>query len=308
MTLAQANDLSNDQLLAGLYPAIIEESPVLAYLPWIPVIGTALRYNRELSPATVDFQEVGGTWVEGTGTHEDVTVALKILGGDADVDNFLATSRADTNNLGMIVLEQKVKGFVRKWQDAFVYGDSGADAKEFDGLHVLCAANQRVHAGAGTVPGALSLLELDEMIDLVRPGKPTVLMMTRRTRRYLSQFARDTGESVVRTGLDQFGAWVSSYDGIPIVINDFMTDTEAISGGTYAAKTGGTGSSIFAIRFAEDGVVGLRAGDLPIIEDIGLLETKDATRMRVKAYVATALLSELSLACIDGIDATAVVP
>ena len=45
------------------------------------------------------FYDVGDTWTEATPTFTQVTATLKILGGDADVDNFLQATYSDPTDL-----------------------------------------------------------------------------------------------------------------------------------------------------------------------------------------------------------------
>ncbi len=89
LTMAEAAKLTQDMLVAGVIETIIKESSILKYLPWMTVTGSALTYNQEAAPASVDFYGVGDTWSESTPTFTQRTATLKIMGGDADVDNFL---------------------------------------------------------------------------------------------------------------------------------------------------------------------------------------------------------------------------
>ena len=122
---------------------------------------------------------------ESTPTFTQVQATLKILGGDADVDQYIATTRSNVQDIEAAVLELKAKAVAHEFEDEFVYGDTGVDAKGFDGLHALGAGGQQVHQGSGTTPAALSLKKLDEMIDLVRPGKPDFLLMPPHAARHL---------------------------------------------------------------------------------------------------------------------------
>jgi hypothetical protein len=72
-----------------------------------------------------------------------------------------------------------------QWCDTFFNGDTAVDAKSFDGLtKVLTGTGQEFAAG---INGAqLTLDMMDQLIDLVLPGKPDALFMSRRTRRKLS--------------------------------------------------------------------------------------------------------------------------
>ncbi len=299
LTLTEAAKLSNDVVQAGVIETIVKESPVLSLLPFIEMVGNALTYNRENTMASAAFMAVGDTWTESTPTFTQVQATLKILGGDADIDQYIATTRNNVQDIEAAVLELKAKAVAHQFEDTFVYGDTSADANSFDGLHKLCPSGQQVHLGSGTTPAALSLKKIDETIDLVKPGKPDFLLMTRRSRRGISAYARSL-TSPVQYEAGDFGRRVMFYDGIPVLESDFMVDTETLASGAYASKTSGASSSIFAVKIGEGQLVGLTNGGIQV-EDVGALETKDARRWRCKWYVAVALMSAIAVACLDGI-------
>lgn len=306
LSLAEAAKLSNDVVLAGVIETTISYDPLLGnLLPWQKVEGNAITYNRENAAATVAWRAVGDTWTEDTPTFTQVTASLAIVGGDADVDNYIQLTRSNVQDIAATALQLKAKALAYDISDKIVYG-SGA-ANQPSGLHVLMPAAQQLHQGAGAVGAALSLANLDTLVDLIRP-RPDVLMMNRNVRRRLSQYARGNGSPVVFP-IDMFGVQVYTYGGIPIVVNDFMTQTETIASGAYTAKTGGATSSIFALRFGEaDGFAMGYGGPSPIqLETIGTLETKDATRHRVKSYCTPLLFSTLAVARLDGITDVAAV-
>jgi hypothetical protein len=305
LTLTEAAKLSNDVVLQGVIETVVKESRVLDILPFVEMAGNALTYNRENAMATAAFFDVGDTWTESTPTFTQVMATLKILGGDADVDQYIATTRSNVQDIEAAVLELKAKAVAHEFEDEFVYGDTAMDAKGFDGLHVLTPSGQQVHQGAGATPAALSLKKLDEMVDKIRPGKPDALLMTRRTRRGISAYARAL-TSPVQYEATGFGQRVMFYDGIPVLESDFLVDTETIAAGAYTAKTGGASSSIFAIKVGEGRLAGLTNGGIQV-EDVGALETKDARRWRCKWYVSLALFSTLALARLDGISSADVV-
>jgi HK97 family phage major capsid protein len=305
LTLTEGAKLSNDVVLQGVIETIVNESPVLEVLPFIEIVGNALTYNRENAMATAAFFDVGDSWSESTPTFTQVQSTLKILGGDADVDRYIATTRSNVQDIEAAVLELKAKAVAHEFEDEFVYGDTGLDPKGFDGLHVLVPSGQQVHQGAGTTGAALSLKKLDEMIDKIRPNKPDFLLMTRRTRRGISAFARAL-TSPVQFESAGFGQRVMFYDGVPVLESDFMVDTESISGGAFSAKTGGATSSIFAVKAGEGLLAGLTNGGIQV-EEVGALETKDARRWRCKWYVSLALFSTLAIARLDGISSADVV-
>ena len=95
LTLDEAAKLSNDMLLQGVVETIIKDSPVLQRMPFIEIVGNGLTYNQEKTLPDIDFYDVGDTWAESTPTFEQMTANLKIMGGDADVDDFLKSNRSN---------------------------------------------------------------------------------------------------------------------------------------------------------------------------------------------------------------------
>jgi HK97 family phage major capsid protein len=128
LTLAEAAKLSNDVLLTGVVETIVKDSPVLQRLPFIEIAGNGLTYNRENAP-TVSFFDVGDTWTESTPTFTQQTVTLKIMGGDADIDNFLIATRSNLQDLEAAVVELKAKAVRQLFEQTFVTGDATANPK-----------------------------------------------------------------------------------------------------------------------------------------------------------------------------------
>ena len=292
LTKSEAAKLSNDLLLRGVIETIVKESALLTFLPFMEVTGTAVTYNREASMPAATFYDVGDTWTEATPTFTQITTALKILGGDADVDNFLQATYADSNDIEAEVIASRAKAVAHKFSDTFFNGDVTVDTKSFDGIHRLIPAGQS--AATGVNGAALTLPLLDSLIDMVQPGKPEILLMSKRTRRKLKDLRR-AGGNVLETTVNAFGQQVETYDGIPIVVDDFISNTQA------QGSSGNVTSSIYALRFGQSvGVMGLEHGGITV-EQIGELETKDATRSRIKWYTGLALFSELGAAKLTGI-------
>ncbi|MBN2455423.1 MAG: hypothetical protein JXB29_02625, partial [Sedimentisphaerales bacterium] len=79
-------------------------------------------YTRETTLPTVDFYDVGDTWVESTPIFTKETATLKIMGGDADVDNFLKSTRSNVQDLETAVIEQKAKAVRHEFEQQFLYG------------------------------------------------------------------------------------------------------------------------------------------------------------------------------------------
>lgn len=292
LTLAEASKLSNDVLVQGVIETVMKDSPVLQTLPFIEIVGNGLTYNRENRAPTVAFYSVGDAWAESTPTFSQLTAKLAIMGGDADVDNYLATTRSNVQDLEAAVIQLKARAIQHKFEDTFVNGDTDTDSESFDGIDALATGAQAISMGANGAE--LTLENLDELVDTVKGGKPDMLLMSRRTRRKLNALGRASGSGVVVTDRNEFGSMVQYYDGVPIGVNDWISD----------AKTVGTSSdcsTIFAYQAGEGGLVGLTSPGGIQIERVGNLETKDASRTRVKWYVSTALFNTAKLAKLTGV-------
>ena len=147
LTLVEASKLSNDTLLVGVIETIASESPILQRLPFIEIIGNSLTYNRENVAPTAAFYDVGDDWTEDTPTFTQASASLKILGGDADVDNFLKSTRSNVQDLEAAVVQLKARAVQNLFDDTFINGDETADPKSFDGLNQLCVSGQTLSMG-----------------------------------------------------------------------------------------------------------------------------------------------------------------
>src|SRR3990172_2430644 len=216
LTLAEAAKLSNDILLQGVIETIIKDSPILQRMPFIEIAGNGLTYNREATAPSAAFFDVGDTWTESTPTFTQQTVTLKIMGGDADIDNFLIATRSNIQDLESAVVELKAKAVRQLFEQTFVTGDATANPKSFDGLDKVIDPAQSLSMGAngGSRP----------------PPRIT------------NKLARPSG-SFLETDRDEFGQMLQFYDGIAVGVSDYISDAQTVGTSTdcstiYAFQAG----------------------------------------------------------------------
>ena len=113
--------------------------------------------------------------------------------------------------------------------------------------------------------------------------------MNRGNCRKLSALSRATGSGLVVSDRDEFGRMVQFYDGIPIGVSDWISDAQTVDASTDC-------SIIYAFQTGEGARAGLGGPGGLQVERVGSLETKDATRTRVKWYVSIALFNSSKLA------------
>ena len=82
--------------------------------------------------------------------------------------------------------------------------------------------------------------------------------------------------------------------GIPIGVNDYIADDQTVG-------TSNDCSTVYAVQFGEGALSGLTAPGGLTVERVGSLETKDASRIRVKWYASVALFNTVKLAKLIGI-------
>lgn len=291
LTLAEAAKLSNDVLITGVVETIVKDSPVLQRLPFIEIVGNGLTYNQEATAPTAAFFDVGDTWTESTPTFTQQTVSLKIMGGDADIDNFLLATRSNLQDVQAAIVQLKAKAVRQLFEQTFITGDVTVNAKAFNGLDKLCDPAQSISMGVNGA--ALTLDRLDELVDAVKGGKPDLLLMSRRSRRSLNKLARTSG-SFLEADRDEFGQMLQFYDGIPVGVSDYISDAQTVGTSTDC-------SVIYAFQMGEGGLAGLTSPGGLGVERVGSLETKDATRTRIKWYSSLALFNAIKLARLTGV-------
>ena len=353
ISLDEASKLSTDILLKGIIETMIKDSPILQDLPFIQITGNSLKYNREKHLPTVGwYAPVSGNWTTSEPEFEQCSASLGVLGGDADVDNFLKATRSNIQDLEAAVIEQKAKALRHEFENAFLNADGSSNkptglyhtlkgtawvadtAMEVgdvvvptagleNGFRYECTTAGTSHAtteptwplteggtvsdgtavwtcrfgnhlGSGADGATLALSSLDELIDFVRGGKPDMLLMSKRSRRKIQALIRTSG-TVLETRPGRFMEQIQLYNGIPIAVSDWVKDDYTVGSST------GVCSAIFAFQMGEGAVCGLSSPEMIQIERLGSLETKDATRTRVKWYVSLALFSIVKCAMLTGV-------
>lgn len=291
----EAEKLSNNQLLSGVIEEIIDRDDLFAILPFTKVNSKAYVYNREKTLGGADWLDPNEEIQESASTFEEVTAHLRILAGDVDVDKFLDSTMGDTNAQKAIQIAQKAKGVARKFHQALATGDRAVTAKSFDGLPKLITADQTIEAGENG--GALTLTMLDELCDKVPHGADVIVMRRGTIRAYRALLRATYGTDAVMQQLENFGRPMLTHNGIPIIMNEFLAGDEVQ--GTNDATC-----SVYALRLNEvDGLHGLFGGENAgiVVEDIGTVQNKDATRTRLKWYCGLALKSTKSVARLKGV-------
>jgi len=325
MTLVEAAKYSNDILQVGVIEKLVYNDPILERLQFKDIVGNGLTYNVETALSGASFYGVGDTWTESTSTVTQTTAVTTILGGDADVDNFLKATRSNVQDLMSEQITAKTKAMKIKFGEMFIYGyynaGAGYDAKGFDGLHALIksqAATATIYENTicmATSTGTGKLLQmskLEEAVDLVKNGPADMILMSKGMRRAINKYVLAAGGITYE---DRANGRIQTLFGIPVAVSDHIVDTEDATKnyggpatnfgfdytvGTAKSTTSDLSTTIFVLHFAPDGVCGIQS--MPVtVENLGALETKDAVRVRIKWYPGLMLQSIIAASKVSGI-------
>ncbi len=321
LTLVEAAKYSNDILQVGVIEKLVYQDPILEKLQFKTILGNGLTYNVEYTMSGAAFYSVGDTWAEGTSVLAATTATTTILGGDADVDNFLQATRSDVQDLMTEQVNAKIKAIKKTFMEMFWYGYVTVDTKGFSGLHTLIASSTSPYANTvavATTSGTgilLSMERLEKAVDMIKSGSPNLIVMSKAMRRAINKYLHGVGGI---TYVDAANGRVQTLYGVSVAVSDYISDDEdattaygtneaaaAVYGHSYTdgialGTTSDSATSIFVLQFAPDACCGIQS--LPITtEKLGALETKDAERVRIKWYPGVMLQNIVTCSKVTGI-------
>ena len=314
-TLSEYQKLANDDVTAGIFDNIITASELAPFLQFKSFSGNSLVYNRESTLGAAATHQVGDIWSVTEPTYTQKTVSLTTVGIQHPLDRFAMQTVDNVQSQEAVLLSKMSKSISRKLEDLLLNGNPGSVSTEPEGLTSLLIGNSRLlMMDDGSTPSTiagdeteLTIDRLDAMIDMIELGKPDFLMMNKTMRRKITALARATGSGVVLNSADMFGHQYTLYNGIPIVINDYISNSE-----TYE-NSGAWGSSsattIYAIKTGEEkqGWTVIHNGTVldPDIQRLGTKVDKNEDTYRMVVYLNAVLYSAKVCAGLAGIDSAA---
>lgn len=307
-TLAEAQKLIRNEIVAGVAEDIFTTNPIWAVMPWTGYEGQALLVNRENALGDAQHLAVGGTiTAKSASTFTQVPFTAVTTIGDAELNGLVAAqSRSAGVDQLAVEISSKAKSVGRLLQTGIATGTGVSP--QLHSLHTLTDATQYTTASAGQ---ALSFALLDELLDLVKAkdGEVDWLLMPARTLRAYRALVRalgGTNETIIFDMGNGRTRDVDVYNGIPIFKNDYLSVTETANG---AALTGGALTSVYAGVWDDGsqkvGVSMIYPDGTPVgiqVEQIGAAESKDEQIVRVKSYSNFASFNRRGIARLPSIN------
>ena len=199
------------------------------------------------------------------------------------------------------------------------YGYNTGEPTYFDGLHYMIRSSTSPYnntVATATSSGTAILLSLERLekgVDLCKDGAD-LIVMTKLMRRYINKYLKGVGGI---TSTEVQGKSVQTILDVPIATDDRLSNNEAcdlqygtneataaVYGHNYADGTAladnDNATSIFVLKFAPEAFCGLQSGSITTVPPKDL-ETKDATRVRIKWYVSIMLQKIITCAKVTGL-------
>lgn len=264
--LEQAKLLTQDVLQRGVIMTMVQTSGVMEKLPFIEVVGSGYAYDIMEELPNVEYRAVNAGYTEGVSEVKQAVERLVILGGDVDVDVFLAKTHSNINDIRSLHTEAKAKAVARQFEKDFFVGAGTSNA-----IKGLDTRLSEAIAGTEIKSTGLTLDALNELLDAVVDGADC-LFMSKKMRRELMKLLQ-TSNHYIENGTDAFGRPVALYGGVEIrPIDDSLIPAD----------------KIYAVKFGTDMYVhGLSNGGIQV-KDLGELDTKPCYRTRIEGYLGLA--------------------
>jgi hypothetical protein len=313
-TLTEWAKLEKDLVVKGVFEEILTADFLMTLLKFKSFEGNSLVYNRELTLPSSVTHAVGDTWETTKPTFTKKTASLATVGNQSGVDLYIRETRGSVQDPNAVNISLMTKSLTRELGRLIIKGEPESTTTHFEGLDSLCRAETRMMAmddgnvdGPGAAETELTLDRLDAMIDQIHDGqtKPDALIMNNTMRRKLTSLARSSSVSgIYESNVEMFGHKVSTYDGIPIVRTNHITDSEQYNDtGTWSSSTATT---IFGVQFGEDkqGYTIMHNGPVmqPRMRRLGVKRDEEIEEFRLVVYIQALTFSTKRIIALGGID------
>jgi len=307
-TIAQWDKVDQTFEVQGVWDTIYTEDQLM---PWLEfegdVGGTSYDYERESVNPTAAEASDEGELVDGDIEFAEGNETLKTV----YVQNYLNLKKKKTARKQdpLVILKKKMsKSYGRKLADLVINGDSAVNSLQFDGIEKKCRVETRMVAmddgvmdGPGTAETELTIARLREVIDGVEPGLPDALVMNKTMRRKLTNLMNAAGSGISLPSIEMFGRRVKTFDDIPIIENDYISNSEQYA--DAATWGSSTATSIYALKF------GMDKGGYTLLHNGGFFDVEfqnlGIRKYRLIGYPGSAVFEPKSIIGLGGIDSAA---
>lgn len=275
VTLAQAQVNVQDALQMGIIDEFRKSNFLFDNLTFDDVVsptggGATMTYGytRVITQPTAAFREINQNYIAQEAAKRRYTADLKIFGGTFRIDRVIA-------NMGGIVNEvtfqmgQKVKAAAALFNDTVINGDSGVDAKAFDGLEkavtgssteITPAAAINLSDSVAVTTNHAEFLDLLDEFLMELDGEPGFIGGNLKLIAKIRACARRAG--MYQVTKNDFGQQVERYGNIPLI--DF--GAKPGSNDPVVGIDGNGETSLYVARLGLDGFHAVSMAGVPPVQ------------------------------------------
>lgn len=308
LTLIEAAKLAfngGETRRAAVISLYARTSAWLAQIPFATIAGNSYAYNQEGALPGIAFRGINEGYVASHGVINPASEALRIVGGDLDVDKFLVRTQGAAVRTTHETM--KTKALAHAVTTKLIKGDSTVDPREFDGLQrrIPVTGTQFVSGGTTDAGDPLSLFKLDQLIAKVA-GPNKRLWMPQSLALRFGQAARNKDVAgTIMFDKNELGQQIMRYNGIPIDVAFPDNDgTEPLAfdeqGDLLGTPGGSSAASVYCVSLGEGYLSGIQSGPMEV-RDLGELDTLPVVRTRIEWYASLLLEHPRAVARYGGI-------
>lgn len=254
--IEQAKAETNPQA-ANILNLFAMEYIINAMIPYVGITGFDYPWTIFDQLPTVAPRDFNADFTSDFGTSSTYRVPWKNYGGKLEVDKALKLG----NPAAAVTQEMlQLAAIAKKWAQHAVEGTGGVNLLGLNQYLANFWTGQVIDAGTTIGGDALTLAMLDDMLALV--DNPSAIFVTEKVMQRITVLARTATVHNINFVVDQFGEQVQAYNKVPIYkMKDGETGTDILSTTEIdGAANASTTSSVYCIRFGEDGFHGFAPG------------------------------------------------
>jgi hypothetical protein len=134
ISLADVAKQSAAPMQKGFILDLLRYSDLLASIPFDNVEGLQVNGTRWQTLPSAGFRKYGSGYTESSGTVEQISETLALLGGDVKIDKVGEKVQALKESPLQTNMKMKAKAVAFAFNDAFINGDQGVTPDSFEGL------------------------------------------------------------------------------------------------------------------------------------------------------------------------------
>src|SRR5574341_1885773 len=271
VTLADIARVEKDDLTRGVIQDLLRQSDLLKVVPFVTKKRLDFQGQRWDTLPSSGFRAANEGYAASAGTTTPFTEAVYFLGGDVKIDRQYDDLDPESVIEDPRVTQTKMKNrsVASTFNFYFINGDHATTLKEFEGIKKRLSnmpSRQRLSIGTAFDPTATDanrkrlIYFLRQMEDLV--GGADAWLMNRDLKLGLQRVLMETPGMLTTTRDAYKRSWQTLFGHGDKIVDVGLKSDQATE---IIANNYGTGSNetlLFAVRFGDDGLVGVQKGKL----------------------------------------------